>query len=128
MTTHYQGYVNLNNNISIILVEPQGSGNIGSVARAMANTGLSNLVLINPVDYKNNEAYSMACNACNILLEAKVFPCIKDAIRDSGLVIGTTRRKGKIRFPLLTLQDVIPNILCASQKNKVSILFGREDS
>ena len=114
-------------NISIILVGPQSSGNIGSVARAMENTGLSNLVLINPVDYKNNEAYSMACNACGTLLQAKVFPDIKHAIKDSGLVVGTTRRKGRERYPVLTLHEAIPNILTAAKKNKVSILFGRED-
>ena len=115
------------NNISIILVEPQSSGNIGSVARAMENTGFSNLVLINPVDYKNNEAYSMACNACGTLLNAKVFTNTEDAIKDSGLVVGTTRRKGRGRYPVLTLYESIPNILNAAKKNKVSILFGRED-
>ncbi|MBI3399416.1 MAG: RNA methyltransferase [Deltaproteobacteria bacterium] len=115
------------NNISIMLVEPQSAGNIGSAARAMENTGFSNLVLINPVDYKNNEAYSMACNACGTLLNAKVFPNIKDAIKNSGLVVGTTRRKGRERYPVLTLNETIPNILIAAKKNKVSILFGRED-
>lgn len=114
-------------NISIILVEPQSAGNIGSVARAMENTGFSNLVLINPVDYKNNEAYSMACNACGTLLKAEVFGNIRDAIKDSGLVVGTTRRKGRERYPVLTLQEAIPNILIAAKRNKVSILFGRED-
>ncbi|MBI3753309.1 MAG: RNA methyltransferase [Deltaproteobacteria bacterium] len=115
------------NNFSIILVEPQSAGNIGSVARTMENTGFSNLCLINPVDYKNNEAYSMACNACGTLLKAKMFPDVKDAIKDSGLVVGTTRRKGRERYPVLTLQEVIPGILTAAKRNKVSILFGRED-
>ena len=115
------------NNISIMLVEPQSAGNIGSVARAMGNTGFSNLVLINPVEYKNNEAYSMACNACGTLLQAKVFPNIKDAIKDSCLVVGTTRRKGRERYPVLTLHEASPNILTAAKKNNVSILFGRED-
>lgn len=115
------------NSIAITLVEPQSAGNIGSVARVMENTGFSNLVLINPVDYKNDAAYSMACNACATLLKAKVFSNIKDAIKDSGLVIGTTRRKGRERYPVLTLHEAIPNILTAANKNKVSILFGRED-
>lgn len=115
------------NNISIILVEPQSPGNIGSVARVMENTGFSNLALINPVDYKNNEAYSMACNACGTLLQAEVFSDIRSAIKGSGLVVGTTRRKGRERYPVFTLQEAIPNILNAAKKNKVSILFGRED-
>lgn len=114
-------------NISIVLVEPQSSGNIGSVARAMENTGFSNLILINPVDYKNNEAFSFACNACGTLLQAKVADNVKEAIKDSGLVVGTTRRKGRGRYPVLTIGEAVPNILTAAKKNKVSILFGRED-
>jgi len=115
------------NNISVVLVEPQSAGNIGSVARVMENTGFSNLVLINPVDYKNNEAYSMACNACGTLLKAEVFGNIRDAIKGSDLVVGTTRRKGRERYPVLTLHEVIANILTVAKKNKISILFGRED-
>lgn len=114
-------------NINIVLVEPQGAGNIGSVARAMKNTGLKNLVLINPTDYKNDEAYKMACKADDVLLGAKVFSNLDNAILDSSLVIGTTRRKGRLRYPLMTFHDVMPQIIRAAQKNKVSILFGRED-
>lgn len=114
-------------NISIVLVEPQSSGNIGSVARAMKNTNLSNLILINPTDYKNDEAYKMACKADDVLLGAKVFTKLSDAIKDSSLVIGTTRRKGRMRYPVLTFYDVLPQIIQVTQKNKVCFLFGRED-
>jgi len=114
-------------NINIVLVEPQSSGNIGSVARGMKNTGFSNLLLVNPVEYKNNEAYKMACKADDVLLGAKVFLSLGEAIKDSSLVIGTTRRKGRLRYPVMTFQDVLPQIVETSKKNKVSIIFGRED-
>lgn len=114
-------------NIKIVLVEPRSAGNIGSVARAMKNTGFSNLVLINPIEFKNDEAYKMACKADDVLLGAKVFSSLSDAISDSSLVIGTTRRKGRIRYPVMTFQDVTPQIIKTSEKNKVCILFGRED-
>ena len=42
-------------NIYIILVEPETPGNIGSVARAMKNMGLSNLRLVNPCDTDTKE-------------------------------------------------------------------------
>ncbi len=114
-------------NISIVLVEPRGSGNIGSVARAMKNTGFSRLVLINPVDYKNNEAYSMACKATDILLNSEVFNNFNEALKGSYLAVGTTRRKGRERFPLLTLKESIPKIVASAKYNQVSIIFGRED-
>lgn len=39
---------NLFDNIRIVLVEPSHSGNVGSIARAMLNMGLTNLWLVNP--------------------------------------------------------------------------------
>ncbi|OGP31803.1 MAG: hypothetical protein A2073_04000 [Deltaproteobacteria bacterium GWC2_42_11] len=114
-------------NIHIVLVEPQGAGNIGSAARAMKNTGFKNLALVNPVDYKNDEAYKMACKADDVLLGAKVFTSLENATKDASMVIGTTRRKGRIRYPVLTFYDVLPRIIETAQKNNVFILFGRED-
>ena len=46
--------------ISIVLVEPEISGNIGAVARAMANFDLDNLVLINPKCKINEETRKRA--------------------------------------------------------------------
>lgn len=114
-------------NISIVLVEPQSSGNVGSVARAMKNTGFKNLTLINPCDYKNNEAFSFACKADDMLFRARVYNTLDDCIKDSDIVIGTTRRMGKLRYPLLTLHEAVPKILELGAANRVSILFGRED-
>lgn len=116
-----------NNNISIVLVEPQSSGNVGSVARAMRNTGFSDLVLVNPCDYMNNDAWSMACKADDVLKSARVYPTLDECIKDAGILIGTTRRMGRIRYPVLTLQEAVPKILELSKANNVSILFGRED-
>ncbi len=114
-------------NISIVLVEPQSPGNVGSVARAMKNTGFSDLVLVNPCDYLNNEAYSMACKADDVLTGATVFSTLDECIKTTGLLVGTTRRMGRLRFPLMTLEEAVPKILEFSETNRVSILFGRED-
>ncbi len=114
-------------NISIALVEPQSSGNVGSVARAMRNTGFSNLVLVNPCDYLNNDSYSMACKADDVLRKATVYKNLNDCVKDAGIIVGTTRRKGRIRYPVATLQESVPRILELASSNKVFILFGRED-
>lgn len=114
-------------NIRIVLVEPQGAANIGSVARVMANTGFSQLVLVNPVPFHTNESYMAACNAQDILHNAKVFPTLDEAIKHGGPVIGTSRRRGKDRNPHFLLDEALPKILSFGVKNPVSILFGRED-
>lgn len=114
-------------NISIVLVEPRSAGNIGSVARAMSNTGFKNLQLVSPCEYKNNEGYSMACKADGLLLKAEVFDGLQECVEQAAVVVGTTRRKGRIRWPVMTLAEAVPKILELSAANKVAILFGRED-
>lgn len=114
-------------NISIVLVEPQSPGNVGSVARAMKNTGFSDLVLVNPCDHLNNEAYCMACKADDVLTGATVYPALDECIKNTGILVGTTRRMGRLRYPLMTLEEAVPKILEMSETNRVSILFGRED-
>ncbi len=114
-------------NISIVLVEPSGAGNIGSVARAMKNTGFADLVLVNPAPFKNDEGFRMACNASDLLLGARVYPGLSEGLEGTGVIAGATRRLGRGRHPVLTLDEAIPKLVGLSQKNNVSILFGRED-
>jgi len=42
-------------NLYVIMVEPKNAGNIGSAVRAMKNMGVSNLRLVNPVDYREDD-------------------------------------------------------------------------
>ncbi|MBE9531865.1 MAG: RNA methyltransferase [Proteobacteria bacterium] len=113
-------------NLSIMLVEPTGAGNIGSVARVMHNTGLKRLVLVNPVEFENDEGFQMACNAGHLLLQAKVYDTFAEAIRDENILIGSTRRKGKLRNPHFSLGDIIPKVGELTPANRVALVFGRE--
>lgn len=116
-----------NANISVVLVEPQSSGNVGSTARAMRNTDFTDLVLINPCDYKNNESYSMACKADDVLARARVFPTLEAYLGEPSIVVGTTRRIGRQRYPVIPLDEAVPMILRLAASGRVAILFGRED-
>ncbi len=113
--------------ISIVLVEPRGAGNIGSVARAMKNTGFSDLILINPVEYLVDEAFSMACGAKDLLYRARVFHDLEEALEGYHFIVGTTRRKGRGRYPIYPFPEMVRRILEFSEENRVAILFGRED-
>jgi len=118
-------------NISIILVEPRSPGNIGSTARVMKNTGLRDLRIVtpadDPVDHQTEEALYLACNAMDLLGKAKFFPTIEAALKDAKMVVGTTRRTGKLRFPIFSLAEATEKIIGLGPANKVAILFGRED-
>ena len=59
--------------VSVVLVEPETAGNVGSVARAMKNFGLRNLVLVNPqCNHFDLDAVSRAKHAAEILRKAVV--------------------------------------------------------
>lgn len=117
----------VSDNVNILLVSPHGAGNIGSVARAIKNTGFKNLSLVDPIDFHNDEAYSMACGAVDVLERAAVFESIAEAVAGSGLVAGATRRRGKLREPLLTLDEAVEEAASSSRANVVTFIFGRED-
>lgn len=118
---------NWKENISFILVEPKKPGNIGASARALKNMGFTELGLVKPVAFITEEARRMAYNAIDVLEHAAVYPDCKEAINDKNLVIGTTRRLGKQRGTVLPMRTCVNRIVSVAKKNKIAILFGRED-
>lgn len=114
--------------VRIVLVEPEGSFNIGSVARIMKNMGLRELALVNPADFHNDEAAKASVGARDVLEEALVFSSLADAVRDASLVVGTTRRGGRSRRIFCTVEDLPERVFPVTAEGKVAILFGRENS
>lgn len=112
----------------IILVEPQGPLNIGSVCRAMANFGFDDLRLVNPqTDHLSDEARRMAVKATPLLEKAGLFPSLAEALADCHFAMATTRRLGSYRedfcHPDRAAQDLLP----LSAQGRVGLVFGRED-
>lgn len=115
-------------NISIVLVNTSHPGNIGAAARAMKNMGLSQLVLVDPVDFPSGVAVGRAVSAVDILENAKVVATLEEAVADCSLVIGTSARSRKIPWPMVTPESCAEKIVVESGLSKTAIVFGREDS
>lgn len=113
-------------NIRIILIQTWHPGNIGAVARAMKNMGLSDLVLVNPVDFPSDEAYSRAGQATDVLDNARIVPSLAEAIHDCVLVVGTSARDRSIRLPAYTAEQCAEEAVSLQQQAPVAIVFGRE--
>lgn len=114
--------------VTIVLVEPQGPLNVGSVCRAMMNFGFSKLRLVNPCcDYRSLDARRMALAAESILNDARVFPTLEKALADCHLAFGTTRRFGKYRQDFLSPGQSAARLHALSPDNRVAFVFGRED-
>ncbi len=115
-------------NICIVLVEPQGSLNIGSVCRAMLNFGLNELRLINPrASHLNDEARRMAVRATPLLEKAKIYTSLAQALADCHFAVGTTRRFGKYRQGFMHPDSAARHILPLAALEKTALVFGRED-
>jgi tRNA/rRNA methyltransferase len=77
----------------VILVRPQMGENIGAVARAMTNFGLSELRLVAPRDgWPNRKAMEMAAGAAHIIEGVRVFASFAEALSDVQHVYATTAR------------------------------------
>ncbi|MEG4802027.1 RNA methyltransferase [Microcoleus sp. ARI1-B5] len=112
-------------NIRIVLVEPAGPLNVGSVARVMKNMGLRQLILVNPqCDYLGEEARLMAVRAADILSAAKVVESLSAALVGCVRAIATTGDDSRSHpMQLETPADALPWLLEAPS----ALIFGRED-
>ncbi len=114
--------------VAIVLVEPREPGNIGAAARAMANMGLSRLVLVRPPEHLVPEAFRMALAARPILESAVVADDLAPALAGFGFVAGTTRRTGADRRGRVSPRELAAELPALAAANDVALLFGREES
>lgn len=114
--------------IRIILVNTTHPGNIGGVARAMKNMGLSDLCLVHPSRFPHEEADWRAVGAVDVLQNAQLVGTLAEAIADCQLVVGTSARGRRIPWPVLDPRRCAVQALAATQADQqVGIVFGRED-
>jgi tRNA (cytidine32/uridine32-2'-O)-methyltransferase len=114
-------------NIRIVLVNTTHPGNIGGVARAMKNMGLSRLYLVAPGKFPDEQAAWRAASAGDLLERAVITATVEDAINDCQFVVGTSARERRIPWPLLDPRQCAARIGALSGREQVAVLFGRED-
>ncbi len=110
--------------ISVVLVEPKNSGNVGAVARVMANFGFSNLILVNPkCSHKSQTARNRAKWAQDVLQKAKVVKSLSSI--KSALVATTARLGTDYNIPR---SPITPEKLSKIIQKNAAIVFGRESA
>jgi len=114
-------------NIRIVLVRPRGSGNIGSIARAMKNMGQTDLALVGKARTRSFWARAMAVHGRDILANAQRYETLREAVADCVLVVGTTCRSGLYRKHSQSPEALAGEILTAAKNGKVALVFGPED-
>jgi len=116
------------NKVRIVLVNTSDCRNIGSAARAMKTMGLSNLVLVDPIEMPNGQAQALAAGATDILASAKVVSTLSEAIEECGLVIGTSARSRTLPWPMLEPRGCGEKMIIEANEYPVALVFGRESS
>lgn len=114
-------------NIRIVLVRPRGSGNIGSIARAMKNTGLRELAIVGKARPGSFWARAMAVHGRDILGDVRSYETLRQAVADCALVVGTTCRDGLYRDHSRTPREIAGQMIGAAQLGRVALIFGPED-
>ena len=117
-------------NVRVVLIEPAGEGNVGSVCRAMKNFGFGDLWLVRPCPL-GDFAKAMASHAQDILEEVITVSTLAEALQGCDLVIGTTGKPSEstrehLRVPYFTPKEL--RSMLEDKSGRVAILFGREDA
>ena len=116
-------------NLKVILVEPNGPLNVGSIARLCSNFEVEELRIVSPkCDIFSLDAKKMALKGQKYLDNCKIFDDLKNAIFDCDLVIASCGRVDVGKDLLFeSSEDILNWISSFSKVNNLAIVFGRED-
>ncbi len=117
----------ISDHITIVLVNPKTSANIGSVARAMNCMGLRNLAVVSPRCQIDRDAFSLAVGSDEILQSALIIDDLKSFLKNFSFIVGTTKKMGKRRLNFITASEFASKHLPLHLQSKTAILFGAED-
>lgn len=114
----------------VVLVEPQLAENIGMVARAMLNCGLTRLRLVRPRDgWPNDKAVAAASGADRVLDAARLFSSTAAAVADLNTVYAATARPRYMTKRVLTPRAAAAEVRARTAAGEATgLLFGRESS
>jgi tRNA/rRNA methyltransferase len=120
--------------VVLVLVEPAGARNVGSVARLCANFGIDELRLVAPrCDPLGPEARQMAVHGVSHLERAVIVPDLAAALADCRRVVAASGRLEGPPLPLLEPREALawlwaPETTGPSSEGEAgALVFGRED-
>ena len=118
MTEDHQSFLD---DVRVVLLRPRWARNLGYVARAMKNFGLSDLTLVDSKIGSWNDAYQMAVHAGDILDNAKSME-LTEALAPATWVVGTSNN------PPPGTRQLTPRQVAdeAAQRGAPTLLFGGE--
>ena len=115
-------------NIRIVLVRPIEDKNIGSVCRAMKTMGFGTLYIVGHNTIDRSVAAITAVHAVDVLERAIHCQTLEEAVRDSVLVAGVSRRRGKWRKYFALSPEQLAERVASIRRGSCAVVFGNEAS
>lgn len=118
----------LSKRVCVVLVEPKYQGNIGAVARLLRNSGLTDLRLVNPPAL-DDEAMARSMGGKEILISAKTFQTLAEAVSDCATVAATSSEQTLSDRKFLRLSSTPWEFwdIHSTGTGRTALVFGRED-
>jgi len=116
-------------NLAVVLFEPILSENVGSVCRAMANMGCSELIIVSPGNLDQGRARALATpKGHGVLANMRVMESLPEALAPFSTVFGTTARTGGWRKGIITPEAAAEQFARSlGPSTRCAVVFGPED-
>lgn len=112
--------------IRVVLDHTSHPGNIGSAARAMKTMGLSRLYLVAPARFPDAEADALACDAKDVLQQARVVATLDQALDNCAFAAGLTARRRGLSHPALDVRAAAQKLIGIAHDQEIALVFGNE--
>jgi len=122
--------VSLLERVDIVLVHPEQPGNVGAVARVLANLGIDSLILVEPRFRHWAEARKLAVHASDLLERARRVESLEEAVGDAAWVVATSCR-GRThaeRKPPLDPEAFTRRLSELAGSQRLALVFGPESA
>lgn len=114
--------------IRVVLVGPKFEGNVGAIARCLANFDVTELYLVNPCEL-GDTAFNRSKHGEDILRNAVTVTSMEEAVEGCFLVVGTSgvTTKGDKNYTRIPVPINEFAHDCRGYREKIAFVFGRED-
>lgn len=113
-------------NLLVIAHQLRSPDNLGAIARAMANFGVSRLVLSDPATHDFRGAQTLAVGAEGIVRDLAVASTLDEALRSTVYAIGTTSRANAKRTAPVTPEQGAALLREHAARGPVALVLGGE--
>ncbi|MEO8347766.1 MAG: RNA methyltransferase, partial [Acidobacteriota bacterium] len=115
-------------NPAVVLVRPRVPGNLGSVARAVKNFGVTDVRLIEPACHPDEESEMLASGADDILQTMRRYATLLEAVAEFDAVVATSSLRGRAEQRWLSLSEMPAFLASLPREATVAYVFGPERS